>query len=145
MKKINLFGTLSVVLCASCLIMTPAFSEDNIFGDLSTTPPNVNEMQQPTVKVEQPVTVRGTTQMAKQETLTTQSLQNTVSSLEAAQTDLRTKLETAQNNFNTVNAEYQRVKQERAALRKIVKKTESRLKTLEKTKKNIQKAMNTEL
>ena len=86
MKK-NLFLTLPAILCATCLLSAPAFCDDNIFGELSSTPPNAAEIQ-PTVKVEQPITVRGTTQMAKQETLTTQSLQNTVSSLEAAQADL---------------------------------------------------------
>lgn len=142
MKK-TLLG-LPVVLCAACLLSAPAFCDDNIFGELSSTPPNAAEIQ-PTVKVEQPITVRGTTQMAKQETLTTQSLQNTVSSLEAAQADLRTKLETAQNNYNAVDQEFLRVKQERAALKKIVKKTNARLKSLERTKKKVQQAMQTDI
>ncbi|MCQ2957392.1 MAG: hypothetical protein MJ180_00655 [Candidatus Gastranaerophilales bacterium] len=140
MKKTNLF--LAGFVCA-VLAITPAFCEDNIFGDLTTTPPSTSELQT-TVKVDEPVAIRGTSQMSKQETLTTQSLQNTVSSLEAAQADLRTKLETAQTNYNSVDQEYKRVKQERAALKKIVKKTNSRIKSLERTKTKVQKTMQTD-
>ena len=140
MKKTNLLIT---GLVCSVLFAAPAFCEDNIFGDL-TTPPATTQIEQPTVKVEQPVSIRGTSQMTKQETLTTQSLQNTVSSLEAAQADLRTKLETAKTNYKSVDEEFKRVKQERAALEKIVKKTEARIKSLEKTKIKIQKNMQAE-
>ena len=108
MKKTNLLIT---GLICSALLVTPAFCEDDIFGDL-TTPPGTTQIEQPTVKVEQPVSIRGTSQMNKQETLTTQSLQNTVSSLEAAQADLRTKLETAQANYKSVDQEYKRVKED---------------------------------
>jgi len=142
MKKTNLVIT---GLVFSALLSAPVFCDDNIFGDLTTTPPSTTQIEQPTVKVEQPVSIRGTSQMSKQETLTTQSLQNTVSSLEAAQADLRTKLETAQTNYNSVDQEYQRVKQERAALKKIVKKTNSRIKSLEKAKVKVQKNMKADL
>ena len=142
MKKTNLVIT---GLVLGVLFTTPALCEDNIFGDLTTTPPSTTQVnQQPTIKVEQPVSIRGNSQMSKQETLTTQSLQNTVSSIEAAQADLRAKLETAQANYNSVNQEYLRVKQERAALSKIVKQTNSRIKSLEKTKIKIQKNMQSE-
>ena len=123
MKKVNLFSTLGIVICTSCLLTTPAFCEDNIFGDLTTTPPATTDIQPATVKVEQPIVVRGASQMNKQESLTTQSLQNTVASLEAAQTDLRTKLETAKSNYTSVDQEFKKVKQERAALKKIVRQT----------------------
>ena len=141
MKKRNLLIT-GIVL--SALFMAPAFCEDNIFGDLTTTPPSSTAADpQPTVKVEQPVSIRGTSQMSKQETLTTQSLQNTVSSLESAQADLKAKLETAQTNYNSVNQEYERIKQERAALNKIVKNTNARIKELERAKVKIQKSIQT--
>ena len=136
--------TLCAIACIAGLVAVPAIAEDNIFGDLSTAPSGTT-VQTPTVKVEQPVVIRGTSQMNQSESLTTQSLQSTISSLEAAQTDLRTKLETATNNFNAVDQEYQRVKQERNALKKIVKKTNSRIKSLERTKKNIQKAIQSDI
>ena len=142
MKKTNLLIT---GLVFSTLLITPAFCEDNIFGDLTTTPPSTTTIEQPTIKVEQPVTIRGTSQMSKQESLTTQSLQNTVSSIEAAQADLRTKLETAQTNYKSVSQEFERVKQEKAALEKIIKKTESRIKSLENTKIKVQKNMQADL
>ena len=82
----------------------------------------------------QTITVPGASQMQKQESLTTQSLQSTISSLEAAQADLRSKLETAKSNYTAVCQEYDRIKQERAALKKIVNKTNSRIKSLERTK-----------
>ncbi len=145
MKKANLFLTFCTVVCIAGVATVPAFAEDNIFGDLSTVPPVTSDIQAPTVKVEQPVVIRGTSQMNKSESLTTQSLQNTISSLEAAQADLRTKLETATNNYNTVNQEYLRVKQERNTLKKIVRKTNSRIKSLERTKKNIQKTIQSEI
>ena len=145
MKKMNLLATMGFVFCAGCLLVTPAYCEDNIFGDLTTTPPAATDIQPTTVKVEQPIVVRGTTQMNKQESLTTQSLQNTIASLEAAQTDLRTKLETAKNNYSITDQEYKKIKQERAALKKIVRQTNSRIKTLERSKKNVQKAIQSTL
>ena len=142
MKKINSIFTMGVVACAACLISVPALADDNIFGNLtSTTPPATTEVKTETIKVEQPLVIRGTTQMNKQESLTTQSLQTSISSLEAAQADLRTKLETARSNYNTVDQEYVRIKQERAALKKIVKSTEKRIKTIERTKEKIQKSI----
>ncbi len=146
MKKSNLFLTVGFMICAVCGLSTPALSEDNIFGELTTTPPPATtDVQTQTVKVEQPIVVRGSSQMSKQESLTTQSLQTSISSLEAAQAELRTKLETAKSNYTAVNQEYARVKQERAALKKIVNKTNSRIKSLEKTKKKIQKTIQTDL
>ena len=139
MKKTIL--TMSIIACAFCTISNPAFSEDNIFGNLTTTVPSTSEVKTETIKVEQPLVIRGTTQMNKQESLTTQSLQTSISSLEAAQADLRTKLETARSNYNTVDQEYVRIKQERAALKKIVKNTEKRIKTIERTKEKIQKSI----
>lgn len=144
MKKTSLF--MGMIACAACLVATPALCDDNIFGSLTTTPPPATtEVQTKTVKVEEPVVIRGSSQMNKQESLTTQSLQTSISSLEAAQTDLRTKLETAKSNYATVNQEYVRVKQERAALKKIVRTTESRIKTIDRTKVKIQKTMQTSL
>lgn len=145
MRKINMITTLGVIACAGCLFSAPAICEDNIFGNLTTTPPAASEIQQTTVKVEQPIVVRGSSQMNKQESLTTQSLQNTVASLEAAQTDLRTKLETAKSNYIAVDQEFKKVKQERAALKKIVRQTNSRIKSLERSKKNVQKAIQANL
>ena len=135
--KIQNYLAISLLVCATCGIISTANAEDNIFGGLNSAPP----AEAPTVKVEQPVQVRGTTQMTEQESLTTQSLQNTISSLESAQTDLKTKLETAQVNYNTANQEYERVKKERAALKKIVNRTKSRIKTLERSKNNVKKAI----
>lgn len=142
MKKINAIFTMGIIACAACAISTPAFCDDNIFGNLtSTQPPKTTEVKTETVKVEQPLVIRGTTQMNKQESLTTQSLQTSISSLEAAQTDLRTKLETAKSNYNAVDQEYIRIKQERAALKKIVKTTEKRIKSIERTKQKIQESI----
>ena len=137
MKKTNLF--LAGFVCA-VLMVTPAFCEDNIFGDLTTTPPSTSEVQ-PTIKVDEPVAIRGTSQMTQQENLTTQSLHSTISSIESAQADLKTKLDTAQSNYNAVDQEYQRVKKERAALKKIVNQTKSRISSLEKSKTKVRKAI----
>jgi len=133
--------TMGLIACAACAISTPAYSDDDIFGNLTTTAPATTEVKTETIKVEQPLVIRGTTQMNKQESLTTQSLQTSISSLEAAQTDLRTKLETAKSNYSAVDQEYIRIKQERAALKKIVKSTEKRIKNIEKTKEKIQKSI----
>lgn len=142
MKK-SLF-TLSVVAIAACGLINPAMSEDNIFGDLNTKAPSTTDLTT-TVKVEQPVVIRGTSQMNQTENLTNQSLQNSINSIEAAQSDLRTKLETAQSNYNAADQEFKRVKQERAALKKIVRQTNSRIKKLERAKENLQKTMQTAL
>ncbi|MCR4880860.1 MAG: hypothetical protein K6A44_02795 [bacterium] len=142
MKK-NLL-TAGVIAIAAVGLMSPAMSEDNIFGDLNTQAPATTDLTT-TVKVDQPVVIRGTQQMNQTETLTTQSLQSSITSLEAAQNDLRTKLETAQSNFNVADQEFKRVKQERAALRKIVRQTNSRIKSLERAKKRVQKTIQTEL
>lgn len=141
MKKSLLAG---IVLVAAIGLINPAMSEDNIFGDLNAKAPDSSELTT-TVKVEQPVTIRGTSQMNATESLTTQSLQSSISSIEAAQNDLRSKLETAQSNFNAADQEFKRVKQERAALRKIVRQTNSRIKTLERTKTKVQKTIQTDL
>ena len=145
MKKINAIFSVGVIACAACMIGAPAFADDNIFGNLTTTAPSTTEVKTETIKVEQPLVIRGTTQMNKQESLTTQSLQTSISSLEAAQADLRTKLETAKSNYNAVDQEYIRVKQERAALKKIVKSTEKRIKNIDRTKEKIQKSIQVEL
>ena len=142
MKKSLL--TAGVVAIAAIGLMSPAMSEDNIFGDLNVKAPSSTDLTT-TVKVDQPVVIRGTQQMNQTESLTTQSLQSSITNIEAAQNDLRSKLETAQSNFNTADQEYKRVKQERAALRKIVRQTNSRIKSLERTKKRVQKAIQTDL
>ena len=142
MKKSLL--TASIIAVAAFGLMSPAMSEDNIFGDLNSTAPATTDLTT-TVKVEQPVVIRGTQQMNQTESLTTQSLQSSITSIEAAQNDLRSKMETAQANFNTADQEYQRVKQERAALRKIVRQTNSRIKSLERTKKRVQKTIQSDL
>ena len=141
--KRSLF-TICLVAVATAGLMSPAMSEDNIFGDLNAKAPATTDLTT-TVKVDQPVVIRGTSQMNKDENLTTQSLQSSIASIEAAQNDLRAKLETAQTNYNSADQEYLRVKQERAALRKIVRQTNSRIKSLERTKKNVQKAIQSEL
>ena len=142
MKKSLLTG--SIIAVAAFGLMNPAMSEDNIFGDLNSTAPATTDLTT-TVKVEQPVVIRGTQQMNQTESLTTQSLQSSITNIEAAQNDLRSKMETAQANFNTADQEYQRVKQERAALRKIVRQTNSRIKSLERTKKRVQKTIQSDL
>ena len=145
MKKMNLFLSCGFIACAACVLATPAMADDNIFGDLTTTPPPSSTEIQTKNVVTQTISVPGASQMQKQETLTTQSLQTSISSLEAAQTDLRSKLETAKSNYAAVSQEYNRVKQERAALKKIVKQTEKRIKTIEKTKKRVQQTIQIEL
>ena len=141
MKKRNL----ALVLCAACIIGAPAFCEDNIFGNIASTPIEAPTTKggnmTTTVTVEEPVQIRGTSQMTQQENLTTQSLQSTISSIESAQADLKTKLDTAQSNYNAVDQEYQRVKKERAALKKIVSQTKSRISSLEKSKTKVRKAI----
>ena len=141
MKRSFLAG---IVLVAAMGLISPAMSEDNIFGDLNVKAPDSTEMTT-TVKVEQPVVIRGTSQMNQTESLTTQSLQSSIASIEAAQGDLRSKLETAQANYNSADQEYIRIKQERAALRKIVRQTNSRIKSLEKTKQKVQKNIQADL
>ena len=142
MKKSLLMA--GVTAAATIGLMNPAMSEDNIFGELNTQPPTTSDLTT-TVKVDQPVVIRGTQQMNQTETLTTQRLQSSITSIEAAQGDLRTKLETAQSNYNVTDQEYKRVKQERAALRKIVRQTNSRIKSLERTKKRVQKTIQTDM
>ena len=142
MKK-SLF-TAGIVAIAAIGLVNPAMSEDNIFGDLNVQAPASTDLTT-TVKVDQPVVIRGTQQMNQTESLTTQSLQSSITSMEAAQSDLRSKLETAQSNYNNADQEYKRVKQERAALRKIVRQTNSRIKTLERTKQKVQKTMQTSM
>ena len=139
MKK-SLFIAAVIAVSATGLAM----ADDNIFGDLNASAPTSTDLKT-TVKVEQPVTIRGTSQMNKDETLTTQSLQSSISNIEAAQNDLRAKLETAQTNYNSVDQEFVRIKQERSALRKIVRQTNSRIKSLERTKKRVQKTIQSEL
>jgi len=142
MKKMNLLS-LGLIACSMCCLALPAMSDDNIFSGVSASAPKNSDLKT-TVKVEEPVNIRGTSQMTQHETLTTQSLQSSISSLEAAQADLRTKLETAQANYNAVDKEYKRIKQERSALKKIVNKTKSRIKTLERNTKSIRKAIQTQ-
>ena len=143
MKK-NLFVAGLIAIAACGVIGTSVMAEDDIFGDLNAKAPESTDLTT-TVKVEQPVVIRGTSEMSKTENLTNQSLQNTISSLDSAQNDLKVKLETAQTNYDAVNQEYLRAKQERAALRKIVRKTNSRIKSLERTKKSIMKNMQSDL
>ena len=144
MKK-NLL-TAGVIAIGALGLIAPAMCEDNIFGNLDAQAPATTDLSTATtVKVEQPVVIRGISQMNQTENLTTQSLQSSISSIEAAQNDLRSKLETAQANYNSADQEFQRVKQERAALRKIVRQTNSRIKSLERTKNRVQKAIQSNL
>ncbi len=144
MKKSLLLA--GVIAIGAMGLVSPAFCEDNIFGNIDAKAPSTTDLSNSTtVKVEQPVVIRGISQMNQTESLTTQSLQSSISSIEAAQNDLRAKLETAQANYNAADQEFKRVKQERSALRKIVRQTNSRIKSLERTKTRVQKAIQSNL
>lgn len=144
MKKSLL--TAGIVAIGALGLIAPAMCEDNIFGNLDTPAPKTTDLSNATtVKVEQPIVIRGTTQMNQDESLTTQSLQSSITSIEAAQGDLRAKLETAQANYNAADQEFKRIKQERSALRKIVRQTNSRIKSLERTKTRVQKTIQSNL
>ncbi len=138
--------TASIIAIGAFGLVAPAICEDNIFGNIDAQAPATTDLSNATtVKVDQPVVIRGISQMNQNETLTTQSLQSSIASIEAAQNDLRAKLETAQANYNAADQEFKRVKQERAALRKIVRQTNSRIKSLERTKNRVQKTIQTNL
>lgn len=138
MKKSLL--TAGIIAVGALGLVAPAMCEDNIFGNIDAKAPATTDLSNATtVKVEQPVVIRGASQMNQDENLTTQSLQSSISSIETAQGELRAKLETAQTNYKAADEEFQRIKQERAALRKIVRQTNSRIKSLERTKNKVQK------
>lgn len=152
-KTILTLGACSLLAVAANL---PAIASDDIFGEIdvknytevqppATSEPAITTLPAVTKTNAKPgdVVVPGENQMKKSEVMTTQSLQTSISNLESAQADLRGKLTTAQQNYATVDANYIRIKKERAALNKIVKQTKGRISSLEKTKKHIRKTMDT--
>ena len=69
------------------------------------------------------------------------NIQNAISQLESAQTDIRTDLLNYKTKFADVDAQYKLVKTERASLKKQIKSIERRIKDIEKAKERIRKNM----
>lgn len=67
--------------------------------------------------------------------------QNALLELDSVQVDMRDKLLEYKNQYAEIDAQYNKYKAERSAMKKVIKQTEKRINNIDKRKKDIRKDM----
>ena len=127
MKKV--IFTLS--LCT--MLSGAAFADGNAF-----TPLNFNDTS---FGSSAPSTYTTPASNLAEEAIGNGNIQNAISQLDNAQTDIRNDLLNCKTKFADVDAQYKLIKSERNALKKQVRSIEKRIKEIEKAKEKIRKNM----
>ena len=133
MKKIVSLGLLSLmfasVACADEFNFEPV--------EISTTP----EASTPAVVSEQDRDVQTIKALSAVSEENNERFQNALLELDSVQVDLRDKLLDYKNQYAELDAQYNKYKAERQAMKKVIAQTEKRIKNIDKRKQAIKKDM----
>ena len=128
MKRLILSGVL-------VLFLTPlAYADGNAFTPLNFNDTTYNRTD--SFSYTAPLT-----NTSNDEAIGNGNIQNAISQLENAQSDIRTDLLNCKTKFADVDAQYKLIKAERTALKKQIKSIERRIRDIDKAKERIRNNM----
>ena len=133
MKKIIAAGLISL------MTVTFAMAEEYTFEpvEISTTPTTSGS----TVVSAQDSDVQAIKTLSAVSEKNSERFQNALLELDSVQVDMRDKLLDYKSQYAEIDAQYNKYKTERAAMKKVIKQTEKRINNIDKRKKQIRKDM----
>ena len=134
MKKVLLTGLIAVMTAS--FAMADEFTFEPV--EITTTPAATSTQ---TVVSEQESDVQAIKGLSVVSEQNSERFQNALLELDSVQVDLRDKLLEYKNQYAELDAQYNKYKEERAAMKKVVKETEKRINNIDKRKKQIRKDM----
>ncbi|MBQ7449885.1 hypothetical protein IJS77_00580 [bacterium] len=134
MKKLLLTGLLSIM--TTSFVMADEYTFEPV--EISTTPTTTSSSTVVSEQENDIQTIKGLSAISEQNS---ERFQNALLELDSVQVDLRDKLLDYKNQYAELDAQYNKYKTERAAMKKIVKQTEKRINNIDKRKKQIRKDM----
>ena len=134
MKKVLLTGLIAAMTAS--FAMADEFTFEPV--EITTTPATTSTQ---TVVSEQESDVQAIKGLSVVSEQNSERFQNALLELDSVQVDLRDKLLEYKNQYAELDAQYNKYKDERAAMKKVVKETEKRINNIDKRKKQIRKDM----
>ena len=107
------------------------------FSDAEYTTTNSTKIAAESIPVKNPTTITSTTEVSG-----SKNMQSAISELDNAQVEVRNELLKYKTKYSEVDANYNTVKTERAALAKQIKACEKKIRQLDNAKEKIRKNMN---
>ena len=133
MKKILSITLLSIFV--SSFAMADEFTFEPV--EISTTPTTTSS----NVVSEQDKDVQAIKSLSEVSDINNERFQNALLELDSVQVDMRDKLLDYRNQYAEIDAQYNKYKAERAAMKKVIAQTEKRINNIDKRKKAIRKDM----
>lgn len=133
MKKILSITLLSIFV--SSFAMADEFTFEPV--EISTTPTTTSS----NVVSEQDKDVQTIKSLSEVSDINNERFQNALLELDSVQVDMRDKLLDYRNQYAEIDAQYNKYKAERAAMKKVIAQTEKRINNIDKRKKAIRKDM----
>ncbi len=133
MKKFVSIGLLSLMFTSSA--MADEFSFEPV--EITTTP----STSASSVVSAQDRDVQSIKTLSELSDANNERFQNALLELDSIQVDMRDQLLDYKNQYAELDAQYHKYKEERAAMKKVVKQTEKRINNIDKRKKAIRKDM----
>ena len=133
MKKIIATGLISIMLGGAALADEFTFEPVEISTPTSTTTQNVVNIQDKDAQVLKNISGVNNTNNER--------FQNALLELDSVQIDLRDKLLEYKTEYEEIDAQYNKYKNERDNMRKVIREAEKKINNIERHKKSIRKDM----
>lgn len=134
MKKILTAGLLSIM--AVSFAMADEFTFEPV--EIDTTPAVTSTKKVVSVQEQDVQKIKSLSELSD---ANNERFQNALLELDSVQVDMRDKLLEYKSQYAELDAQYNKYKSERAAMKKVVKQTEKRINNIDKRKQQIRKDM----
>ena len=133
MRKILTVGLISIITASFVM------AEEFTFEPVEITAPQITDSSAVVSDQDGDIqTIKALSAISEQNS---EKFQNALLELDSVQVDMRDKLLDYKTQYAELDAQYNKYKTERAAMKKVVKETEKRIKNIDKRKQQIRKDM----